>query len=936
MSSDQETENRLRKALADRYRIERELGSGGMATVYLAEDLKHHRQVAVKVLDPELAESVGAERFLREIETAANLTHPHILPVFDSGEADGFIFYVMPYVEGESLRSRLTKEKQLPVEDAIQITREIADALDYAHREGVIHRDVKPANIMLEEGHAVLADFGVAHAAAEAKEERITRTGTSLGTPAYMSPEQASGERDLDGRSDQYALGCVLYEMLAGQPPFTGVQVEAVIRQHLAAEPPDVIQLRPTVPTGVTEALSKALAKAPADRFTTTHAFREVLAAELRTPPEGIPSLPRGKKWLVWAVGGAVFVAAAAAMMMLWPPQGGEDPPPAVSGPAPYTILAEVTGSAPEELREAVGSFLAGEIDGAGILSTLSSGQVRLGLESAMMPPTTPLSGSVARELAVLGRIETVVLPELNQIGGAFNLIVRVLRAEEETPLVVESASASRPEETLQAVEEVVDSLVAKLPAQGIQTARASYAPPITSSLEAFLKYRAGRTTRQAGGFQAAVPLLKEALAVDPDFAMVFQELYHSYNSLGFPDSARAALDEVFQRPERLTEYGRMGAEIWRAQSAGDYDEMVRLAENRQARFGRTSVALGLALRYVGRLDESVRVLEDYLDKLPFGPNQLYTANLSSWLASIGRVEAARTWLEKLNPGYLREVRELTVEICAGEWEAAEEAGLRLLRNPETDIEDRGYGFDRLAAARAARGRVGAAFEALQRSVTVYPAAGIKRYERGLALAVASGILPEELDLGPLWQEDTELGQAAAIMWAVQTGDTTLVRRLAPTEAPEEGGEYEAISEEGARDLLVHAFLRKWEGDWAGVIAILRPAIRPGPWRRDAHYRPLMEWSLGEAYERMEMPDSAAAHFAELARFHSYGEGGLGPRGFTHAFAHRRAALLYGQLGQEEEAIEHWQTFLDAFTEPDPEFEWMVEDGRAELERLEG
>ncbi len=238
MASKQSTEERLRSALADRYTIEREIGSGGMATVYLAQDLKHEREVAVKVLDPDLAQTLGAERFLREIKTAANLTHPHILPLHDSGEADGFLFYVMPYVKGESLRARLTKEKQLPVEDAVQITREIADALAYAHEEGVIHRDVKPANIMLEAGHAVLADFGVAQAVAEAKDERLTRTGASLGTPAYMSPEQATGERDLDGRSDQYALGCVLFEMLSGETPFTGPTPAAILARQISERLP--------------------------------------------------------------------------------------------------------------------------------------------------------------------------------------------------------------------------------------------------------------------------------------------------------------------------------------------------------------------------------------------------------------------------------------------------------------------------------------------------------------------------------------------------------------------------------------------------------------------------------------------------------------------------------------------------------------------------
>ena len=294
-----EHEERLKAALAERYQIEREIGSGGMATVYLAQDLKHNRRVALKVLDPGLAKSLGAERFLREIETAANLTHPHILPLFDSGEVDGFLFYVMPYVEGESLRSRLTNEKQLPVEDAVQITREIADALAYAHQKGVIHRDVKPANIMLEAGHAVLADFGVAHAVAEAKEERITRTGTSLGTPSYMSPEQATGEQDLDGRSDQYALGCVLYEMLSGHPPFTGAQVEAVLRQHLTEDPPSVTRTRPSVTEEVAEVITRSLAKSPADRFKTTGEMAAALALTTK-PARGGTKGPLAHERPIW------------------------------------------------------------------------------------------------------------------------------------------------------------------------------------------------------------------------------------------------------------------------------------------------------------------------------------------------------------------------------------------------------------------------------------------------------------------------------------------------------------------------------------------------------------------------------------------------------------------------------------------------------------
>jgi Tol biopolymer transport system component len=302
----------LAAALADRYRLERELGAGGMATVYLALDQKHHRQVALKVLRPELAHAIGPERFLREIETTAALHHPHILPLYDSGQAlvgsEIFLYYVMPYVEGESLRARLDREKQLPLDDALQIAREVADALSYAHSRGVIHRDIKPENILLESGHAMVADFGIAKAVSAAGGETLTQTGVAIGTPRYMSPEQAAGEKDLDGRSDLYSLACVLYEMLGGQPPFTGPTVESVVRQHLAAEPPSITQLRPAVPTEVAGVLQRALAKTPADRFNPVAQFSEAL----RRPTGSAPATASGRPGWVPVVGAAVVLGLAA------------------------------------------------------------------------------------------------------------------------------------------------------------------------------------------------------------------------------------------------------------------------------------------------------------------------------------------------------------------------------------------------------------------------------------------------------------------------------------------------------------------------------------------------------------------------------------------------------------------------------------------------
>ncbi len=270
----------LAQALSGRYVIERELGQGGMATVYLAEDVKHDRKVAVKVLRPELAAVLGAERFLNEIKVTANLQHPHILPLHDSGEAEGFVFYVMPYVEGESLRDKLSRETQLSIEESLKVTSEVADALGSAHRQGVVHRDIKPENILLSEGHALVADFGIALAMKSAGGERLTETGLSLGTPSYMSPEQIAGDREIDGRSDIYSLACVLYEMLAGEPPFTGPNAQAIVARHMTDPVPPITTVRSSVPQPVAAAITKALGKAPIDRFESAKAFVEALCAE--------------------------------------------------------------------------------------------------------------------------------------------------------------------------------------------------------------------------------------------------------------------------------------------------------------------------------------------------------------------------------------------------------------------------------------------------------------------------------------------------------------------------------------------------------------------------------------------------------------------------------------------------------------------------------
>ena len=270
---------RFRAALSGRYTLERELGRGGMATVWLARDLKHHRAVALKVLRPELAQALGPERFLREIELTTRLHHPRLIPLLESDEAAGQLFYVMPCVSGESLRDRLRRETQLSLADALRITLEVAEALSYAHGEGVVHRDVKPENILLEDGHAMVTDLGLAKALTEAGGKKLTDTGITVGTPAYMSPEQGAGSRELDQRSDLYSLATVLYEMLAGDPPFAGVNGRAVLARKAADPVPRLRTVRPDVPPPLEQVIASALARAPADRFATVEEFAAALGS---------------------------------------------------------------------------------------------------------------------------------------------------------------------------------------------------------------------------------------------------------------------------------------------------------------------------------------------------------------------------------------------------------------------------------------------------------------------------------------------------------------------------------------------------------------------------------------------------------------------------------------------------------------------------------
>ncbi|AHG93371.1 protein kinase (plasmid) [Gemmatirosa kalamazoonensis] len=533
----------LAHALADRYRLEREVGAGGMARVYLAEDVKHGRRVALKVLRPEVTADLGSGRFGREIGIAAQLRHPHILPLFDSGDADGTPFYVMPYVEGETLRDRLRRERQLPVDEAIRLASEIADALAYAHAHGVVHRDVKPENVLLESGHAVVADFGIARAVAMATRdghdgarERLTGTGVSLGTPAYMSPEQIAADGDVDGRSDVYALGCVLYEMLAGEPPFTG-SAASVLRQHLLDAPRPIAELRADTPRDVAALLTRALAKDPAERPDGAAELLAGLAGSGRVArPASVVPRPRvERRWrTVAAALGARAALGAAALGGGWAlrrgaagRRGGAEIAPAdqkyVVAVLPFESLSA------DSAKAYFAAGLTEEVTAA--LSRLSALRV---MSRSAVRPYAPVADRLARLRKELG-VGSIIEGSVRVNGDSARVTVRLVDARSEgtvwsTERDVAIADALVVQSQL--ARTIADALRARVtPAEARRRGR-----PPTISPEAYELYL--RATRMpvavAASNREAMDLLRRAVALDAGFALAHYELAHRYTFLAY------------------------------------------------------------------------------------------------------------------------------------------------------------------------------------------------------------------------------------------------------------------------------------------------------------------------------------------------------------------------------------------------------------------
>ncbi len=611
----------LRTALADRYRVGEVLGSGGMATVYLAEDVRHHRKVAVKVLDPELAAALGEERFLREVQVTATLRHPHILPLLDSGEADGLLYYVMPFVEGPSLRERITRERQLPVDEAVRFAREVADALAYAHAHGVVHRDVKPENILMESGHAVVADFGIARAAWAAGGERLTRSGLMVGTPAYASPEQMAGDQEVDGRSDVHGLGCVLYEMLTGEPPYAGASLAVILARKTVGSHTSARELRPTVPPALEQTLSRALAVLPADRQQTADELARELSAVLesglsRSTAAGgaIRRQARPFAWRVPLVAGVLALAAAALWWKVGRGRAGGDPLANRVVVLPYE---NVTGDAS---LDPVGRMVAdwiteGLAQTPGVLVVPTS----IVLEAMAMAGAEG-SGSRTADVAGLTRAGLAVTGSYYRRGDDLEFHSEVVDVASGTPFATVPpvrGSASDFQTAVDSVQmQVMGALATRLSELTSWEIPPSVQPP---TYEAFLAYSRGLESWSKGDYASAADVLMHAYALDTTYVRSLMLAMSAASNAGDTGMATSIRAMIQPRREALSPYDRYRFDWSEANRRGDRNAALAAAREgaKLVPYGTVHSALVLTLFDLNRPHEALANAEDIVANNP-------------------------------------------------------------------------------------------------------------------------------------------------------------------------------------------------------------------------------------------------------------------------------------------------------------------------------
>jgi len=930
---------RLTRALADRYRLDREIGRGGMATVYLAHDLKHERRVALKVLRPELAAMLGAERFLREIKTTAQLAHPHILPLLDSGDADGTLYYVMPYVEGESLRDRLNREKQLPLDDALELAREVSDALSYAHSHDVIHRDIKPENILLQSGHAVVADFGIARAITAAGGENLTETGVSLGTPAYMSPEQTTGEQTIDGRSDLYSLGCVLYEMLAGEPPFTGPTAQAIFAKRLTEHVPRVSVLRETVPASVEAALEKVLARAPADRFATAQQFAAALAPTWR-PEGGTAVAPRRRRVTKRAVIGSLVVVALGVV-------GGARllSSSAIDfAPRDWIVVTELDNETGDSVFEgSLNAALAIGLEQSRYVNVLPRARIAEMLQQMQRPPATRLDEAVGREVALRANVRVLVVPAISRVDSTYLLTTRIVDPQAAADLLTRSRRAQGRGQVLAALDALVRQLRHDLgeSRRGLSENGLRLDWATTPSLEALRAWTEGNRYWAFGRYNDAAERFRRALSLDPSFAMAHKTLGEYHALLQRLDSSQYHFARALGLLDRVTERERLLIQAGAAFARADWDATIRARETLVERYPDNLTDrynLGTAYMRADRPAEAIRTLRQVVQIDSTQVNAY--VNLATSYVSMGADTEALPFYRRafaLRPEY-RLSNNLNHEfgftyVHLGQLDSAEATFTAMLSG---SAEQRRQGHRSLALLRMYQGRYAEARSHLEEAITVSGTTGqpgATEFRNRLYLAATYASTGRTREFRSALRAAQAVAEAASLppAWLARLagsyarlGDSLAVARLLTliTERAAVGS-----TEDQAAVAGTEARLEIARGSYAHAIELLQRAIATSD-AAGQEYRPV----LALTYRLSGDPARAAATLLELVG--SQRALGWEPQE-PWILAHYELGKLFQERGDTAKAVAAYRQFVDIWKDGDADLTALA-DARKQLRALAG
>jgi tetratricopeptide (TPR) repeat protein len=984
---------RLQKTLQGRYRVESELGHGGSATVFQAQDLKHHRTVAIKVLDPDIARAVGPERFLMEIEISASLSHPHILPLLDSGHADGLLYYVMPHVKGRSLRDRLKKELQLPLNEALQITREVADALDYAHRQGVIHRDIKPENILIEEGHARVADFGIARALDSAGGEALTDTGIVVGTAQYMSPEQSSGEARLDGRTDIYSLGLVLYEMLAGEVPLTGPNPQATFARRLTDPVPSLLAVRDTVPNSVERAVTKALAKLPVDRFTTAERFGNSLApgvVELTSPPpaespEGVrprwkPALRRWNRIaLTLAAVGAVAIGAWA----LWP-----RPPVPIEPTAIAVFPFSVSGSEDYTyLGEGMPYLLSTSLDGAAELRRVDPyALIKYWTLNGATDPDPKQAQAVAEHFGA----GLFVLGNVVEFGGRVRLDASLYDWSRGSAPAAYAYAEGEEEE----IPELTDRLAAGLLSgyTGTQVSLGGdltrLAALTTNSLPALKAYLDGEEKLRLGQFSNAIESFQVAANQDSTFALAWYRLCIALLWEEQLFRGRIVVDRAMNYAERLPESYQQQLKAYQAFTRGEFSEaeqLVRTAlrarpEDAELWFqlgeiqfhgnsirGKPIPAAQEAFDRAMRLDPGNEVLASHAVEIAAKNGDLarldtLTMRLLGWPSEEWVTLTTRA-MRAFALGDSSTQQEVLEELREGTDRRAFNSLSHSVSVYLEDLEGAAKIFEANAEAQGIQGTQGTAYVAAARGQLRSALDELKRFEERDPLpAAVFGAMLEAVHFLPIPREELQRTREALDYWGQPAPEDTLaandfhrrnrdvVRMMWPyltALISERLGDEDLALRDAAKieQVADSSGLRGWALDCARGIRA-RVAWKQGQVREAQSliaevpieslwwgFGYIMRLRTNERYLRAEILRSTGRYEEALGWY----EGLVATQFFEIpylAMSHLRRAEIYEQLEDSEGAIRHYSRFVELWKDCDPELKPMVEDAQRRLETL--